>query len=113
MPLLPVPLNVRASHQAVLEALPTTRGRPTLPVANATESFWMRSRSPGEVVWPAPAHGSEGPLTTTDADVCVVGAGMTGVSVAYHLGRMVAAAGDHSGGGGGGGMKVEIGRAHV
>jgi hypothetical protein len=79
---LPVPLRVRTEHQAVLE-LPATRPPPRLPVANATESFWLRSPN----VFPLPTHGSEGPLTT-EADVCIVGSGITGVSAAYHLAKI-------------------------
>lgn len=81
MSVLPVPLNVRAEHQAVLE-LPTVKPRPTLPVANATESFWLRSPN----VSPSPTHGSDGPLTA-DADICIIGSGITGVSSAYHLAK--------------------------
>lgn len=73
--------SVGAGHQEVLAAPPTTDAtRPILPVANYTVSFWLR----GPNVKPEPAHGSEGPLTT-DADVCIVGSGVTGVSAAYHL----------------------------
>lgn len=84
MSVLPVPLNVRGEHQAVLE-LPTTRPAPTLPVANATESFWLRS--PG--VYPSPTEGSDGPLTS-DADICIIGSGITGISAAYHLAQSYA-----------------------
>lgn len=79
MAALPVPLNVLAEHQAVLELLPI-KPRLTLPVANSTESFWLRAPN----VLPLPTHGSEGPLAT-DADICIIGSGMTGVSAAYHL----------------------------
>ncbi|KIP02321.1 hypothetical protein PHLGIDRAFT_112157 [Phlebiopsis gigantea 11061_1 CR5-6] len=88
MSLLPVPLNVRAEHQAVLE-LPTDKPRATLPVPNPTQSFWLRD--PG--VQPAPAHGSTGELTS-EADVCIIGSGITGVSAAYHLAKAVARAGE-------------------
>ena len=78
---LPVPLNVRAEHQAVLER-PTSKPPPTLPVANGTQSFWLRNPN----VYPPPAHGSEDALTN-DADICIIGSGITGVSAAYHLAR--------------------------
>ena len=84
MSILPVPLNVRAQHQAVLEAEPPSN-RATLPVDNATLSFWLRD--PG--VSPAPDEGSEGDLTA-DADICIIGSGITGVSAAYHLARTFA-----------------------
>jgi hypothetical protein len=56
----------------------------SLPVSNATRSFWMDG-APG--VSPLARAGSTGPLTT-DADICVIGSGITGVSVAYHLSRL-------------------------
>ncbi|EKM50830.1 uncharacterized protein PHACADRAFT_200761 [Phanerochaete carnosa HHB-10118-sp] len=74
-----VPLSVLAQHQVVLEQ-PASKPPPSLPVSNATESFWLRSPR----VFPTPAHGSEGPLTV-DADICIIGSGITGVSAAYHL----------------------------
>lgn len=78
---LSVPLNVRAEHQAVLEQ-PTSKPAPTLPVANGTQSFWLRNPN----VFPVPTHGSEGALTA-DADICIIGSGITGVSAAYHLAK--------------------------
>lgn len=71
-------LNARA-EQVVLEHV-TSRPLSTLPVDNSTQSFWLRS--PG--VSPSPTEGSEGVLTS-DADVCIIGSGITGVSAAYHL----------------------------
>ncbi|GJE98599.1 FAD dependent oxidoreductase [Phanerochaete sordida] len=76
---LPVPLNVRAEHQVVFER-PTSAPPPTLPVANGTQSFWLRNPN----VFPPPTYGSDGPLTR-DADICIIGSGITGVSAAYHL----------------------------
>ncbi|EKM50832.1 uncharacterized protein PHACADRAFT_264345 [Phanerochaete carnosa HHB-10118-sp] len=76
---LPVPLNVRAEHQVVL-GRPTTKPPPTLPVVNGTRSFWLRNPN----LFPSLTHGSEGALTT-DADICIIGSGITGVSAAYHL----------------------------
>ena len=87
---LPVPLSVHAQHQTVLETL-TTRPRATLPVENSTESFWLRSPN----VSPSPTHGSEGPLTT-DADICIIGSGITGVSAAYHLAQLAANGGQQT-----------------
>ena len=37
---------------------------------------------------PLAREGSSGPLTT-DADVCIIGSGITGVSVAYHLSELL------------------------
>ena len=86
MATLPVPLGVRAQHQALLSApLSNDRPPPSLPVQNATQSFWLRD--PG--VSPAPDAGSEGELTR-DADICIIGSGITGVSAAYHLATQIA-----------------------
>lgn len=51
-----------------------------LPVPNPTRSFWIDSPHAN----PLAKEGSSGPLTE-DADICIIGAGITGVSSAYHL----------------------------
>ncbi|KAI0765583.1 FAD dependent oxidoreductase [Trametes elegans] len=89
MAILPVFLNVLAEQQAVLERpLPGSEPAP-LPVPNSTKSFWIDS--PGAN--PLAKEGSEGPLTV-DADIAIIGSGITGVSAAYHLSRLVAEKGD-------------------
>ncbi|KAJ7802216.1 FAD dependent oxidoreductase [Mycena olivaceomarginata] len=55
-----------------------------LPHPNPTHSFW--THSPGAN--PLAAEGSTGALTD-DADVCIIGSGITGVSAAYHLANAV------------------------
>ncbi|KZT07172.1 FAD dependent oxidoreductase [Laetiporus sulphureus 93-53] len=87
MPAIPVPLYVWADHQVNLR-LPTAHGPAPLPVPNSTKSFWIDS--PGAN--PLAGEGSEGPLTE-QADVCIIGSGITGVSAAYHLGNALVAAG--------------------
>ncbi|KAJ7024860.1 FAD dependent oxidoreductase [Mycena alexandri] len=52
----------------------------TLPVPDPTRSFWIDS--PGAN--PLAGEGSEGAFTA-DADICIIGSGITGVSAAYHL----------------------------
>ncbi|KAF9224266.1 FAD dependent oxidoreductase [Gyrodon lividus] len=52
-----------------------------LPSTNPTRSFWTHSSPDAN---PLAREGSEGPLTT-DADICIVGSGITGAGVAYHL----------------------------
>ncbi|KAJ6592219.1 FAD dependent oxidoreductase [Mycena vulgaris] len=52
----------------------------SLPVQNPTRSFWIDSPNAN----PLATEGSEGPFTD-DADVCIIGSGITGVSAAYHL----------------------------
>ncbi|CCL99502.1 uncharacterized protein FIBRA_01520 [Fibroporia radiculosa] len=83
MSALPVPLNVYADHQATLQ-LHTDYGPAPLPVPNSTRSFWIDT--PGAN--PLASEGSEGSLTA-DADVCIIGSGITGVSAAYHMGKLL------------------------
>jgi hypothetical protein len=56
----------------------------SFPVPNATRSFWTAG-APG--VNPLARAGSTGPLTA-DAEICIIGSGITGVSVAYHLSKL-------------------------
>ncbi|KAJ4468796.1 FAD dependent oxidoreductase [Lentinula aciculospora] len=51
-----------------------------LPVENPTKSLWIDSPNAN----PLAKEGSTGFLPTT-ADICIIGSGITGVSVAYHL----------------------------
>ncbi|EPQ56208.1 FAD dependent oxidoreductase [Gloeophyllum trabeum ATCC 11539] len=82
----PFPFNELAGAQkALLELEAQDDARADLPVPNPTKSFWLDS-TPG--VNPLAKEGSEGALTT-DADVCIVGSGITGVSTAYHLSRLL------------------------
>lgn len=79
---LSLPSTVFSSpFQAPLSFQPTPA---TLPVANSTESFWIHT--PGANL--LANEGSTGPLTQ-DADICIIGSGMTGVSAAYHLANAV------------------------
>jgi hypothetical protein len=55
---------------------------PSLPVSNATLSFWAYSVGAN----PLATHGSEGPLTS-DADICIIGSGITGTSAAHVLSK--------------------------
>ena len=55
-----------------------------LPVPNSTKSLWLNT--PGAN--PLAKEGSHGPLTT-DADICIIGSGITGVSTAYHLAQQL------------------------
>ena len=78
---LPIVTDAFEDSQRVL-GLQVDHGPAPLPVANWTKSFWINA--PGAN--PLATEGSEGPLSQ-DADVCIVGSGLTGVSAAYHLGR--------------------------
>ncbi|EJC99722.1 DAO-domain-containing protein [Fomitiporia mediterranea MF3/22] len=83
-PDLPVPLNEHAEHQIFFEAAHHLRDSPaSLPVPNSTHSFWLH---PSKEVNPLAKEGSEGPITS-DADICIIGSGITGVSAAYHLSK--------------------------
>ncbi|KAK7050022.1 hypothetical protein VNI00_005454 [Paramarasmius palmivorus] len=56
------------------------QARTSLPVQNSTTSFWFVD----EAANPLAKEGSDGPLTQ-ESDVCIIGSGITGASVAYHL----------------------------
>ena len=55
------------------------------PVDNPTKSFWLHSSQDAN---PLANHGSTGSLTT-DADVCIIGSGMTGTGTAWHLSKFL------------------------
>jgi hypothetical protein len=57
----------------------------SLPVSNSTHSFWMHGAPDAN---PLARVGSTGPLTP-NPDVCIIGSGITGVSVAYHLSKLL------------------------
>lgn len=78
----PVPLNAFTDHQSIFSIKPENVARASLPVPNSTRSFWFTDPD----VTPSPKHGSEGALTE-DADICIIGSGITGVSAAYHLAK--------------------------
>ncbi|KAI9070217.1 DAO-domain-containing protein [Trametes sanguinea] len=88
MAVLPLCLNVLAEQQAALER-PVDAAPAPLPVPNPTKSFWIDT--PGAN--PRAKEGSEGPLTA-DADIAIIGSGISGVSAAYHLSRLLAEAGE-------------------
>ena len=90
MAALPVPLNVHAQQQATL-ARPVDSAPAPFPVPNPTKSFWIDT--PGAN--PLAKEGSQGPLTA-DADIAIIGSGISGVSAAYHLSRLLAESGDTS-----------------
>jgi hypothetical protein len=69
--------------QAIFSPPPKSASE-SLPVSNATQSFWMDG-APG--VNPLARAGSTGPLTA-NADICIIGSGITGVSVAYHISKL-------------------------
>jgi hypothetical protein len=84
---MPVNLQIlgKLEHQQrVLETRPTSEHpiRPAhLPSRNPTRSFWTDSSPDAN---PLAREGSQDPLPS-DADICIIGAGITGVGVAYHL----------------------------
>lgn len=70
--------------QAAFSRLPGSMSEP-LPVSNSTRSFWMYGAPDAN---PLARVGSTGSLTA-DADICIIGSGITGVSVAYHLSKLL------------------------
>lgn len=91
MSTLPLILNVLAEDQAAIE-LPVQSAPASLPVSNPTKSFWIDT--PGAN--PLAKEGSDGALTH-DADICIIGSGITGVSAAYHISRLLSEQGGDSG----------------
>jgi len=79
---IPLPLYALSEHQVAWSVPHPPEKLSYLPVANSTKSFWFTE----PVVHPRPNEGSEGPLTR-DADICIIGSGITGVSAAYHLAK--------------------------
>lgn len=79
-----VPLQRADIAQNVLE-LPTEHPAASLPASNPTRSFWIDTPNAN----PLAKEGSGGALTD-DADVCIIGSGITGVSAAYHLSKSFA-----------------------
>ncbi|KAF8217111.1 FAD dependent oxidoreductase-domain-containing protein [Mycena galopus ATCC 62051] len=68
--------------EASVKAFEAAEPEPSsLPVTNPTRSFWIDSTPDAN---PLAAEGSDGPFTE-DADICIIGSGITGVSAAYHL----------------------------
>ncbi|KAJ7198910.1 FAD dependent oxidoreductase [Mycena haematopus] len=68
--------------EACVKAFDAAEPKPSsLPVPNPTRSFWIDSTPDAN---PLAAEGSTGSFTG-DADVCIIGSGITGVSAAYHL----------------------------
>ncbi|KAG2357782.1 FAD dependent oxidoreductase [Suillus spraguei] len=59
-----------------------------LPSRNPTRSFWIDSSPDAN---PLADQGSQDPLPS-EVDVCIIGAGLTGVGVAYHLIKLLNAA---------------------
>ncbi|KDQ61986.1 hypothetical protein JAAARDRAFT_66961 [Jaapia argillacea MUCL 33604] len=83
---LPVPLSQFAPSQIPLALPPSPSAREHisyLPVPNPSKSFWIDT--PGSN--PLASHGSQGELLG-DADVVIIGAGITGVGVAWHLSQL-------------------------
>ncbi|KAJ7099230.1 FAD dependent oxidoreductase-domain-containing protein [Mycena belliarum] len=76
-------LSIPLTHDYEQSVL-LTKQPASLPHPHPTHSFW--THSPGAN--PLAGEGSSGALTD-DADVCIIGAGITGVSSAYHLANAV------------------------
>ena len=84
--LLPGSHGLPQPQQATL-GVPLAKYEPApLPVSGPTVPFWSAR---GLEDNPLAKEGSEGTLTS-DADICIIGTGTTGVSAAYHVARSVA-----------------------
>lgn len=78
--------NAQAAFDAVVSVSAECLRQPAkLPSANPTRSFWTHSSPDAN---PLAREGSHGPLTT-DADICIIGSGISGISVAYHIAEAV------------------------
>jgi hypothetical protein len=76
----PVLLDQLDISQKILES---TEPKPApLPVPSPTQSFWMTENELAK-------HGSED-VPDNDADIVIIGSGITGVGAAYHIARMLA-----------------------
>lgn len=80
---LSIPLNHLSSSENALLVSPVPPGVSVLPIANPTSSFWLTPDNN-----PLLKHNSQGHLSISEADVCIIGSGITGVSAAYHLSKM-------------------------
>jgi glycine/D-amino acid oxidase-like deaminating enzyme len=82
MPVNPEILGKLEHSRRVLETPPSEHPTPAkLPSPNPTRSFWIDSSPDAN---PLAGQGSKDPLPSK-ADICIIGAGITGVGVAYHL----------------------------
>ncbi|KAJ7210576.1 FAD dependent oxidoreductase-domain-containing protein [Mycena haematopus] len=76
-------LSVPHFHSGQTPFIPFVNKPADLPHLNPTHSFWLQ---PGAN--PLAEEGSTGALTD-EAEVCIIGSGITGVSAAYHLANAV------------------------
>lgn len=77
---LSVPFNQGHTAQRVLEKI-SSHPPANLPVPNPTKSFWINSTPDAN---PLAAEGSDGTLTS-DADICIIGSGITGMQRKYYF----------------------------
>ena len=85
MATLPIPLNEWENQQKVFSVDHSNPEPAGLPSPSPTRSFWADSSPDAN---PLAREGSTGSLTS-DADVCIIGSGITGVAVAYHLSEAI------------------------
>ena len=80
---LPVSLHRGAHDDASFDSLSGYRAQ--IPRLNPTKSFWTDGEKDCN---PLAKKGSSGSLPNS-VDVCIIGSGITGVSVAYHLAEIM------------------------
>lgn len=83
---LPVPMNVLQQERIAFTQNVLPADQPALPVPHPTKSIWIDSPDAN----PNAKEGSTGELTK-DADICIIGSGITGISAAYFLAKAIAA----------------------
>ncbi|EJU06548.1 DAO-domain-containing protein [Dacryopinax primogenitus] len=85
---LPFNLHALAKTEEVFASLPTPPvgpGTATLPHPNPTHSFWTHSTPDAN---PLAKEGSDAPLPPV-VDVAIIGSGISGIGVAYHLAELL------------------------
>jgi hypothetical protein len=75
--------QLHASNRAF--TIPELQRPPSLPVVNPSKSFWLDSTPDAN---PLAKEGSSS-ILTQDADICIIGSGITGVSAAYHISKIL------------------------
>ncbi|EIW78771.1 DAO-domain-containing protein [Coniophora puteana RWD-64-598 SS2] len=90
-----VPLHPTSHLRALIDCPSAEALKPAaLPNSDPSRSFWLHSSPDANRL----AHeGSEGPLSTDEADIIIIGSGLTGVGVAYWLVNGLADAADGDG----------------
>jgi len=83
---LGVPIGRHNEHDRLIKTLSVPEHlQSILPAPNPTQPFWLDIDDPEYDLAKAGAAGS----LNTDADICIIGSGSSGISAAYHLSRLL------------------------